>query len=1366
MAGIINSIANAWFDWQSSMLWQTAVLIGVVAGIDRLIRKRAWPQLRYMLWLLVFVKLVLPPGLTSPWSVTSQVPALAQQAVEAGMQNPRPPAVVPAAQPLPVEPAAATATGTPSNAEPLAAALPRAESAVSQPPAQAKSESLSWTAYAMAVWLVGVVTLASGLHIRLRRLSQEHGGSRPADVPSWFDELLTQTAKEMGLRRTPRVVFSERVCCPAVFGVFRPILLFPADRLPITRQETRHILLHEMAHIKRGDLLVHAAYMVLATIYWFNPLLWLIRKHVQNLRELCCDATVAAHLREETAGYRETLLAAGRALLAQPVDPGLGLLGLFENSGWLPVRLQWLQKKTWRYPWLRRASVAAVAILMFCCILPMASIDAAAQKPSDQEFKVTLPCGATVELVGIRKADTDHWWRPDGSPLDEAPYDTCSGSVGSQNLYEYAVRYTNLPEGVTGVVRVDPSGSGCGGNIPDGMCEKAGRPVENIAGLVFEQDPATERVTVKVYLSTGSWVCEKAEILRREESGQWNSDTYFSSTLDAVVGCAVPSEDEGCVYAPLFYAGGDPHERMYDARLIAVDVNNVEHSPAGFSHGCNTSFHQSANRALVSLQAGFALRLKDIHHFDLQTRSLTWIEFKNVSLRPGETQKVEIVTTTPDGSVVVERQSTASKISAAALDEKSVDPEFKVTLPNGITVELVGVRKPETNQWWRPDGTPLADAPYDSSEGDPQHQNPYEFAVHFENLPEGMTGGIRVDSRGGGCGGAIPETMDKLKPHKAGKPVENMAYTVVDQDPKTETVTVRVDLATGEWATEESEMLCQGSSGGWGSHKYFSPTLDAVVGSAIPYEQNGRVYAALFYASGDPTEQKNDARLIAVDFNGVEYAPVDGGNGGWFFNRVRDKALANSEWEFDLHLKDIHCFNLQTRSHTWIEFKNVSLRPGETQKVEIVTTTPDGSIVVERQSTASKISATTADEKSANPEFKVALPGGGTIELIGAHKAGTDQWWRPDGSPLAEAPYDSSEEADHTDGYEIALRYENLPKGSSGGIDVEGGDWGGTIPMWYAELQKAGKPVEGISYVVASPPQGTEMTCVRVYLATGEWKIDSIYPRNGSGWNARTSGSHAVGSVIYSAPYERENKTYVTATYSAIERNKCDIRLVALDAYNVEHLSDDPGGLWTSAGFAQITPDFNLPLDDVAAFYLQTRPYTRIEFRNVTLRPGELHKVEIVTTEPGRSVAAKDKPGVPEGFSSFRECSSQMLQAFHIACVSYLGEHRTSELPYRPWDLKFQFPKPVLANGRYENMGIMPLQYVASAGYFRSGGYPALKRKDFESNEASRTPILYCKTLLEREDGKGTNVLYGDGHIEYVTTDQLDRLKAATPSGR
>jgi len=291
--------------------------------------------------------------------------------------------------------------------------------------------------------------------------------------------------------------------------------------------------------------------------------------------------------------------------------------------------------------------------------------------------------------------------------------------------------------------------------------------------------------------------------------------------------------------------------------------------------------------------------------------------------------------------------------------------------------------------------------------------------------------------------------------------------------------------------------------------------------------------------------------------------------------------------------------------------------------------------------------------------------------------------------------------------------------------------------------------------------QELETTTVRVYLAAGDWKTDSTHPRSSNGWNACAHGGPVIGSVICSMPYEREGRTYATVTYSALEKNKCDVRLTALDVSNVEHLSDDRGGLWTSPGFAQITPDFNLPLEDVAAFNLQTRPYTRIEFQNVSLHPGRLQNVEIVTTEPPAPAPAHKRDWVPEGFSSLRDYSSQILQAFHTTCTCYMDEHPANELPDRPWGLKFRFAEPVLVNGRHEDMGISPLQYVAHAGYFRSGGFPSLQREDFESSEASRTPILYCKSLLDAEDGKGTNILYGDGHVEYVTAAPLERLKAA-----
>jgi hypothetical protein len=132
------------------------------------------------------------------------------------------------------------------------------------------------------------------------------------------------------------------------------------------------MLLHELAHIKRGDLVMHSLYMLLQIVYWYNPLLWLVRRHMHHLRELSCDGTVAELLRERTPAYRQTLLETARRMLTTSVEPGLGLLGLFEDSNHLLVRLNWLTKPTWRYSTMKRAIVATIALLMFACVLPMA----------------------------------------------------------------------------------------------------------------------------------------------------------------------------------------------------------------------------------------------------------------------------------------------------------------------------------------------------------------------------------------------------------------------------------------------------------------------------------------------------------------------------------------------------------------------------------------------------------------------------------------------------------------------------------------------------------------------------------------------------------------------------------------------------------------------------------------------------------------------------------------------------------------------------------------------------------------------------------------------------------------------------------
>jgi beta-lactamase regulating signal transducer with metallopeptidase domain len=396
MTAILNQIAEKWFSWQLSMFWQVGLLIIIVAGLDLLIKKWVWPQVRYALWLLILVKLVLPPTLTSPTSFTAEIPFMVKQTAIKISQPQTPHAIKPVIVPV-TEPIPADTTTQPVEIIP----------APYTAPATPAGTFLSGKTYVFFVWLAGVGILSGWLTIRLSNLRHQHLKDKQSNLPERLEDLLVSTARKLGLRKVPQAILTNKVCCPAVFGIFRPVLLMPADKLQnLTTQDAEHIFLHELAHIKRGDLFVHAVYMILQIAYWFNPLLWLIRKNLQNLRELCCDATVARLLKEKTIGYRQTLLETAKQLLAEPVDPGLGLLGLFENSSWLVDRLRWLEKKSWKYRPLKIATIFVLICVMSACVLPMTKFKA----PVDFVIKGTVTDAQTGKpIAGAKVGDTEKY---------------------------------------------------------------------------------------------------------------------------------------------------------------------------------------------------------------------------------------------------------------------------------------------------------------------------------------------------------------------------------------------------------------------------------------------------------------------------------------------------------------------------------------------------------------------------------------------------------------------------------------------------------------------------------------------------------------------------------------------------------------------------------------------------------------------------------------------------------------------------------------------------------------------------------------------------------------------------------------------
>lgn len=92
------------------------------------------------------------------------------------------------------------------------------------------------------------------------------------------------------------IYLSEKVTSPAVYGIIRPRIILPitwADR------DLDLVLLHEQTHIRRGDNLWRMLAFVIVALHWFNPVAWIFLKLLLTDLELACDEGVLVHLGED-----------------------------------------------------------------------------------------------------------------------------------------------------------------------------------------------------------------------------------------------------------------------------------------------------------------------------------------------------------------------------------------------------------------------------------------------------------------------------------------------------------------------------------------------------------------------------------------------------------------------------------------------------------------------------------------------------------------------------------------------------------------------------------------------------------------------------------------------------------------------------------------------------------------------------------------------------------------------------------------------------------------------------------------------------------------------------------------------------------
>ncbi len=151
-------------------------------------------------------------------------------------------------------------------------------------PAQIDRESAVLIVWASIATLLGlrVVTRLS----RLRNLER----SLPMSSQPELQAIVAEYCRRH--RRHFLLLEGEANEPPMTWGHTRPVLLLPSAAKEWSEDRLRSVLLHELAHVERGDWIVSLASEIVCALFWFNPLAWVIRKRLELESESAADDRV------------------------------------------------------------------------------------------------------------------------------------------------------------------------------------------------------------------------------------------------------------------------------------------------------------------------------------------------------------------------------------------------------------------------------------------------------------------------------------------------------------------------------------------------------------------------------------------------------------------------------------------------------------------------------------------------------------------------------------------------------------------------------------------------------------------------------------------------------------------------------------------------------------------------------------------------------------------------------------------------------------------------------------------------------------------------------------------------------------------
>ncbi|MDP9201940.1 MAG: M56 family metallopeptidase, partial [Gemmatimonadota bacterium] len=270
LAGLIGNVSMV------MLLFKATIILLVALGVT-LSMQRASAGARYLVWFVTVAALLLVPALTA-WAPipVRMLPAELSPAQSAA------PSASPNSSLLFGD---ATVKGTGASEPSIVSGAGTLSGSFGESPAFTVMGGIS---VLFLIWAAVLIVIAGSLAyaaLVVRRIVKR---ARPLDTEDWLTPLW-EVSDRLALDEPPRLLRSEDTKMPFACGLFTATIVLPAECDGWSLDRRRAVLLHELAHVRRHDLVGHTLGRVACAVYWFHPLVWKAAKQLRSESERACD---------------------------------------------------------------------------------------------------------------------------------------------------------------------------------------------------------------------------------------------------------------------------------------------------------------------------------------------------------------------------------------------------------------------------------------------------------------------------------------------------------------------------------------------------------------------------------------------------------------------------------------------------------------------------------------------------------------------------------------------------------------------------------------------------------------------------------------------------------------------------------------------------------------------------------------------------------------------------------------------------------------------------------------------------------------------------------------------------------------------